>query len=297
MRKSVHASIREEWSFEHEGATLKMGTHCDRLGPTAETIHEVIVQRGAGHGGTLDLTRLSKRDDGDWDVIMLRASDGYFAAPQDPGGDVLRGTLPKKPVQRAIDAARTAMAVAPREIQPDPLPFGGSFSSSSADFHSFVRVIDSRGRSRELAFTGYMGSSDQEVWIPAMLAEQAFREIADPDDLDPTDVDDESRRFFMERFIEASANDYYGEYGWWVRERLVGMAGIHASLDIVPSLAQQLCKGGPDASDGRTRADALESIFDLLGSEEELTRDDHGWIDESLALDWARACGTSCAED
>lgn len=296
MRKTVSAGIREEWSFEHEGSKLRIGTGCDRLGATADAIQEVIVHGGVGHGGSMDLTRLTRRRDGDWDVMVLGVAQNEFVSvPPMPQGEVLRGRLEGKRVRRAIDLARTAMALEPREVKPDPEPFGGSYGFSSADFHALVRVIDDRGRSREITFTGYMSSGGQETWTRALAAEMAFAELIDTDELEPTDVDANSRQFFMERFMDARANDFYGEYGWWVRERLVGMAGVHGAVDLVPTLAEHLCVGGPDASDGRTRADALESIIELVGAHETLRRDEKGWIRDEVALRWADACGTSCS--
>jgi hypothetical protein len=292
LRARLRKDVKEQWSFEHEGASLAVRFGCDRLGKN-DAIQEIIVQGGAGHGGTLDLTRFARADD-HWDVMQLRASSGYYSVPDDRSAGVHRGTVSAAKIDHALDIARAALSIKAKEIPPDPVPFGGSWSSSSADFHSFVRVIAANGRSREAAYTGYMGTSDQETWIPAMLAGNPFYDLLEEATLEPTPTDEASQRFFMRRFAEAEARDFYGEYGWWVRERFIAMAGIQATKDFVPTLAEQMCVGEPDASFGRARAEALESIFAIIGRKEKITKDDNGWIGESFAFEWAQACGVTC---
>lgn len=284
VRTGVAIDVRSKYMDKETRIDFDFG--CDRLGE----IEEVIVQSGAGHGGTLDLMRLRAAADGDWDVLLLRASAGYYSDYDELPAGTYRGRLSAKQVRTALDTARTAMLIHAAEVAPDD--DGGSFSS--ADLHAFVRLIDARGRARSVAFTGYISSDDQLGWIVPSMAAWQFDEFIDEDLLALAAPDDDSRTFFMERFAEAEARDYYGEFGgWWVHRRLLMMAGTQASLDLLPSLGLRLCPGH-DVDHERSADEALIAMFALLGRSEEPEFDKDLRLDAGQAARWIEACGIAC---
>jgi hypothetical protein len=102
----------------------------------------------------------------------------------------------------------------------------------------------------------------------------------------------------MERFVDSDAADYYGEHGaWWVHERLVEMAGVHATLDLLPALGLRLCDGvGGKAITpvGLFARGALTSMLALLGQDEPLILDERGALAVEQAARWIDACDVSC---
>jgi hypothetical protein len=287
LARKLRAAVAEQWELELRDGRLVVDFACDRL---ADPIREIVLEGGAGHGGTLDLVRLrfiSAREG--WDVLQLRFSPGYFPDSGDEFAAVRRGKLSAASVRPALAHTRAAMHLRAREQAPDPEDRQGG-SMSSADVHVRIELVDARGAGQSLAYTGYLGSEGQAVSIAAMEAERPWLDLLDQAALEPTTPDADSRAFFEGRFVAAHARSFHDEFAWWVRERLVGMAGVHGSLALVPLLATQLRLPDDDASNARTRADALESIWRLLGHPVQVPRDEHGGIDEALALAWADAC-------
>ncbi|KIG18498.1 hypothetical protein DB30_00183 [Enhygromyxa salina] len=292
IQTKLRKDVRDAWSFAHDPHKLDIDFGCDRLGAVSD-IHEITLQWGSGHGGTLNLARLRRTDDASgWDLLVLRNSS-YYGRPEDMG--TFRGQVAATDLDDALTYARAALTV---EANEPPKSGSGSYSMSSGDMHTFVRLTDTRGRSRGMAWSGYMGSEDQEVWIPASLAEAALTAVVNAAALSRVDPDTDSQRFFAERFAEGLSQNYYGEFAaWWVHARLVQMAGVHGTNSLIPALGARLCPIVDEhAHGGHPRADALLAIFALIGQDPpQLPEDDEARTNEWITA-WASACGVPCPQ-
>jgi hypothetical protein len=292
--RELRAEIDERW-MKSEGMTLNIDFGCDRLGKNAD-IEVITWQSGSGHGGTLDLARLTRVEgEAAWDLVLLRHSGGYYGGADVRGAGVWRGRVPDAQVDAALERARGVLAAEVEEVRP---PGTHGFSSSSGDFHAFLRLQTAAGHGREAAFTGYPSSSKNQRWVLPALASAAFYELIDDAALTLAEPDADSRALFMERFAEAEARGYYGGFaGWWVHERLVEMAGLQASADLIPRLAERLCLANDGSTKQRTRAAALQAIVSLNGGDPgTVGEEEDGYVtvsDEEVAT-WIAACELEC---
>lgn len=287
--------MRSRYKLAVENSRLEIDPGCDRLGPT---IDELVVEGSSGHGFSLRLDRLTRREDGDYDLLRLAFSHrverrpGYCttneihsrsiegtaedAAQQADidtqwtglgaeGGEVYRAVLPGDRVDEVIALMRADMALHPREVErptkPDELRLIGLWGSSN-DFHVAIRMTDDDGRAVAADWAGYEGSGDQGVWLPLDLASDVYNEMMwdEPIEalLEPAEVDADARNFFVERFRAAEARN--DEYGiWYVRERLLAMAQDLGDQRIYADLVQAAAIPGKH-SEARSRAAAAQAL-------------------------------------
>src|SRR5687767_6775252 len=64
IEKEITAAIVKDFHAE-KGGKPEVKFSCDGLGPK---IHEIVVETGGGHGGSLELWRAKRRSDGKYDV-------------------------------------------------------------------------------------------------------------------------------------------------------------------------------------------------------------------------------------
>jgi hypothetical protein len=288
LRKQLSEQLRADWYYVYAKSRLDVDFGCDRLGD----IEEITLQYGSGHGGTLDLARLRASADGpEWEVLLLRHSGGYYPEPGERGAGVHRGRVSADEVTRVLEGSRAALMLEAKELTEEKSI--SSASSSSGDFHAFVRLVDDHDQARAVGFSGYPGSDEQLAWRIPSLAVWPLAELIDAAQLQPATPDADSQTFFMERFAETEAADYYGELGsWWVHERLLEMAGLQATLDLLPTLALRLCPS-PDGPN-RVPGAALASMLALLGRDEALLLDERERLNSDQAARWIAACEVSC---
>lgn len=291
VRAQLRDDLRDDWFYAQQSSTLDIDFGCDRLGE----IEEITVQMGGGHGGTLDLARLQPVEGGgEWEVLLLRHAANRYVPDDRPAG-AYRGRVDASAVSRALDRSRAALVVEVEE-KLDPSQTRG-LTSSSGDFHAFLRLVDGRGNARAVGFSGYPDSEAQLDWRVPSLASWSLLELVETAQLDPVELDGDSQRLFAERFVESEAAGYHGEFSWWVHERFIELAGVHGTLDLVPGLARRLCPTiDPEASApvGPMATASLRAIFELLGHGEPIVLDDDERLEPELAARWIAACEVSC---
>lgn len=281
-------------SFTYEDGRLDVDFGCDRLG----AIEEITLQHGDGHGGTLNLVRLRRGADGlDWELLMLRyAAQWRRSGPDDLAAGVWRGRVSAAEVERALEISRAALVLEAEEHAPDERNMG--ITSSSGDFHAFLRLVDERGHARTVRFAGYPSSVAQLEWRIAALAVWPLLELVMGAKVELVQPDADSRAFFVERFVEAEAIDDMKAGAWWVQGRLIAMAGVHGTLDLVPTLGMRLCPVWEDGEllspVGSYAGEALASVFGLLGRDEAVAVDERERLIAEQALYWIAACDISC---
>ena len=255
IQKAIAAEIKKQYMPEHEGKP-EVKFPCDGLGAK---VHEIVIETGGGHGGSLELWRAKRRGDGKYDVrgIVYRGHAITHTAAQIPHSQA--SGVVELP---GLDKARAAMSATVREVVPPPKPGeirGGSFASSSQDFHSVVRLVDDEGRVLERRYTGYVSSTSQDTFLGLQIAEAALAPITS---LAPgsaaADADD--KRFFAASFNAAVR--YFDEpFYWWVMERYVDMARFLGTPAVIGGLLTRLTVTKPG---DRSQTDARENAVDAL---------------------------------
>jgi hypothetical protein len=293
-RRQLSEQLRADWYYAYDDERLEIRFGCDRLGE----IEEITVQYGSGHGGTLDLARLRPSADGrDWELLLLRHSSGYYPDVGERGAGAWRGRISAAELERALETSRAALVLDAEEPVIEGANYG--LTSSSGDFHAFLRLVDAHGRARTVGFSGYPSSEDQLAWRIPELAVGPIAGLIVAAQLELAQPDADSRTFFMQRFVESEAAGYHGEHGaWWVHERLLDMAGAHATLDLVPALGLRLCpvRDGDQllAPVGSHAPPALAAMLALLGVDEPLSLDERERLSSEQATRWIAACEVSC---
>lgn len=275
--------LRKQWNWswpEHRKLAVEHG--CDRL---AAELSTVVFDSSSGHGGSLELVRLDRRADGDWDVTWVDYNDRLgVEAPVEgdpwqaeaPGRTELRrGVLPGERVDPMLRRVRELVALEARELEPPPPPPGTGFSvsgfGSSRNFHVGLRLVDASGHGMERYFGGYEGGgADQglqqtldlasaEVWT--VLGDDAL--VAGLGEVGP---DDPAIRELLANAFWA-ARERSSEYGlWYVRERLFGLASVLGGPELVPALLDAVRpEAGSGPSEERSRASAINGIAALVG--------------------------------
>jgi hypothetical protein len=130
-----------------------------------------------------------------------------------------------------------------RELQPPPRSDGSlgsfSFGTSSADFHSYVRIVDDMPHVLEAYYSGYAGTSGQSQYLGLEVATEALLPLLEPIALAAGSPSGEERAFFTNEMVRAQPR-LHREFAWWVRERYVRLAGRVGTTAAVPALLDDL---------------------------------------------------------
>ena len=223
---------------------LDVSFGCD---PVTSELEEITVETGYGHGGSLSVWRLVRDDAGDFDVLGIAHDSHYFRPPPDAAGtvSVARGKLAARLLERALETARPALVATVRELEPPPVPNSIGLHSmffSSGNFHHFVRLRDGVDHELSRAYTGYPGSDDQRRYIGLQLAVEKLDPLLDEIAFAREVPDEKLRAWFSAHAVEAFERTDPSD-GWWVRERLVNLAGKAGDRRVVPLVVTQLERG------------------------------------------------------
>lgn len=209
-------------------------------------VSEIVVETGYGHGGSLQVWRLSRRagPDRDFDVVGVahrtfygRSSSGNFPL-------IARGRIAGRDLDAALDNTRVLLTASLREIEPPPLPgMLGSISGfgSSGNFHHFIRLRDDYRHQLSGQFTGYPGSPDQRVYLGLRHAMQTLEPLLERHEFERDEPSEELRKWFSAHVV-SSWPRLQSDDAWWVRERLLNLAGLVANSSVVPILVSELTR-------------------------------------------------------
>lgn len=292
--RAAKKALRARYHMRHEDSRLEVDSACDRLEPN---IQELVFESSNGHGFSLRLDRLTKRDDGDYDLLRLSFSsrvkrepgycvstrvhgrsidetptdiDDQWEALGDEGAKVQRAVLPGARVDKTLARMRAELGLEAREIErpvkPDEIRLGGIWGSSR-DFHVAYRMTDVNGNAVAADWAGYERSGDQETWLPLDLAADTYNEMIwdEPIEvlLEEVEVDPDARDFFVDRFRAAQGRNE--EFGiWYVRERFLAMAQDLGDQRLYADLLQAASLEG-EHSETRSRAAAAQALTVLSG--------------------------------
>lgn len=250
--RTLERRVDERWARHADDSKLVFHTRCDRLD---DDLHRVRLQTGSGHGHGLQLFELrrdlepgpdSGPDSGrdQWTALRLtyvspeRDADYRFLATRP--ARVERATIPDDALADPLDFLRAGLHVDVEErLEPR---MGGSFHMSSGDFHLRVELADGFG-AIEGQFTGYPGSGAQSAFMTLDVGAEPLLAVLDSIEWTEAPIDDDARRAFAVAFLTADRYRGTDNY-WWVEERMLGMAASLGSPQILPSVFDQLFRGG-----------------------------------------------------
>lgn len=221
-----------------KGSVVEVSFGCD---PLVSDLEEIVVESGYGHGGNLELWRLTRnKEDTDYNALGLGLV-GYFRSSAEGGSPVrlFRGRISERALTPALSLARPALTLNVRELEPPPLPnglWGRSFSTSSGNFHHFLRMTDGQHRLTR-HYTGYPNSGGQPRYLGVQAAMAALHPLLEKVALDTKPITADERDFFVRSFL-AAARRFEDEYAWWVRERYVTLAEHLGTPELVPALVE-----------------------------------------------------------
>lgn len=274
--------LRKQWKWawpEHRKLAVEHG--CDRLGE----LSSVVFEGSSGHGGSLELVRLDRRDEGGWDVTWIDYSH-YFGRRAQVEGDpwhnegpgpstLRRGVLPAERVDPMLQRVRELLAVQAHELEPPPPPPGTlrgmSGYGSSRSFHVGLRLVDAGGHGVERYFVGYEGGGDEQaLQLVLDLASAEVWKVLDDDalvaGLREVGPDDAAIRELLAGAFWAAREREPALGQWYIRERLLGLATTLGGPELVPALLDAVRpEAGSGSSEERSRASAINGIAAIVG--------------------------------
>jgi hypothetical protein len=269
LAASLRRTMESRYRPYVQNARLDVTFACD---PLDDPIEELVFERGAGHGFSLQLWRFQRRRDGSaYDVRAI----GYALDARANGGGVPEGyvlgsgVVGARELRTRLDLVRATLLATLTEVEP-PLPPGAmhgfSTSASSHDFHLLLRLRDAAGRELAGRYTGYESTGEsQRLHLPLEIAAEEIEPLLEPVDLAAGAATDEDRAFFAERFNDTIGR-FDDDFHWWVTERYVSMARGLGSPLLVPGLLGRLrVASEDDRSTVDARADALEALARITG--------------------------------
>jgi len=295
--------VAKAWDLTVTGATVEVRSECDRVGPP----REVVIESSSGHGSSLGLFRVVAADDSNVRITALELEPENRAERPDAepwdrsfegAGRVRSVVVPRDVWLHTWGAMRASMQVSARQQDPPMVEgrmFGMSMSMSSNDFFVGIEVRDAEGFGEYRRFAGYAGSLHQSERLPLELARKHWAEFwydeAIQDALVPRVPTAEDRDFFAQRFVAGIHR--HADFEWYVRERLVAMAGSLGDPRIVPLLLDLAAPspGQGAASDDRIRFGALEALVLLTGLDPRFDADGAPRAVEDVRRDFVDACG------
>jgi hypothetical protein len=218
-------------------------------------IRELVLERGSGHGGTLELTRLVRAGDR-FLVRRIHWSEYYNRGMTLESSAVPAAAL--EPHFRRMGVALLAkLHEVPVYVEGTGLGLSGT--SSSNDYHSGLTLIDDAGHELERHFSGY--ASDDPEELPMELATRALHAALAKAKFEASAATDTDRVFFAQRFLRMEKER---EPFWWVEERFLGMATLLGSRPLVPSILGVAKKAGSDAVGERRKKEAIDALGAIL---------------------------------
>lgn len=307
VRRAVKGEARRAWMRTWPRGTLEIRDGCD---PTDGPLESVVIEGAGGHGGSLLLAELRRRDDADYDLVVLDYNHYFGAGPQgadDPWTEgsngaleIRRGTLAAASVAPLLTRMRALLALEFEEREPPPRDgvfHGSSYSFSSHDYHAALRLTDARGVGVQRHFTGYASSGpEQRDGVPLAIALGDVYELIGDEALRATwpevGVDDPAARDLLARVFweERERGERIGS--WFVRERLLALAARLGGPELAPALLDELGVREGAAID-RVHILALGAIAAITGFDVRHDASGAARPAEAVRVETLAACGAT----
>jgi hypothetical protein len=297
VTERVRAILREDGGDSTWGADPPAQEIASRGEPVAAS-----ALSGAGHGSSLRLLHVSvEGDHASVSECVLDSQEEHLSCPPPPLVlvDCAAWSVPADAARSAMQAARAALFVrvyeknfigGPSEESVDggavPGGFIGGASGSSVDFVAVANVIESGEYPVrvEEEWAGYRSSHKSGRYAradaAAAILREAFPRPSDAPASPPSPaVHAEFSRLFATLPLDA-------DFWWWVRERMVLMAGTLGLPADLEQLKRYLTPQRTGPSESRTLTYALEALARRTGRD---TRCDGGrrLADATAAAAWA----------
>lgn len=238
----LRPKLEKRYDRQTKDGTVEVSFGCD---PLTASIVRIEVETGSGHGGSLQLWQLTRKDDEDHFDVLAVANDTYYGAPakvgDQPGIFVARGAISVRDLETVLAEVRPLLTTRVRELEPKGLGLG-TVSFSSADFHARIALEDDSGHVLARSYTGYPTSSSQQQYLGLRLAMTELSPVLEQVAFQPELPNAELRSWYVVTARRAWPR-VQGQYAWWVRERLVAMAGKAGDRSLVPMVVQELRRG------------------------------------------------------
>lgn len=245
-------------------------------------VDTIDLVAGSGHGGSLTMTRLTRRDDG-FDLRRLqvtRAGDVQIDA----------GRVDVERIDAALAYARVALIARPHRIELADETLGISGFGGSSDVHRRIVLADADGDQTQAVFSDYIDSASEEQFFPLALAGQAFAEVLDAVPTTRAEPSAADRALFVTLAKrELGAPDAVSK--WWVREWLLLAAARLGTVDLLPELAIEAeAASRGDGGDLRRVAAGLAAIQAVSGWDPRTLGDGRKLSDRDAAVVARREC-------
>jgi len=225
---------------------LEVSFGCD---PLVGQVTGLAIETGYGHGGSLQVWRVTRgRDASSFDVLGV-AADGWIKHADETSVAttllVARAAIRADVLERALSTVRPALTAVVREIEPPPLPnalHGVSMFTSSGNFHQRVWLGDDLEDELEASYTGYPNSATQRLYLGLEIAREALEPLFENFEFRRESADADLRAWFSEYLVRAWPRLQQSS-AWWVRERLVVLAGKAGDASVVPMIVSELERG------------------------------------------------------
>jgi hypothetical protein len=261
--KQVDAAIVAGFEPTRDGGRADIAYVCDGL---SDSIAEVVVETGGGHGGTLNMWRARRTTDGRFAVLGIRyRGDSILQRAAAPPYQLVTGVVELPDLERVRAGVDAMITESYPPQQPNTI---GSINMtwSSNDFHILIRLVDDDGRTIERRFTGYGGTLHQAEFLGLQAAEPALAPITALATTAATAPTTDARDLFADRFVAAVP---FFDADWWIKERFVDLARYLGSPAVIPGLLTRLPVTEPKPEQRRsqrdTRISAVAAIAAITG--------------------------------
>lgn len=278
ITKQLTAEIKHDWLREWPTGRLEIRPGCDRLAPE---LASMVLEQSSGHGGSLTLMSLTRRSDGDHDLVLLEYNH-YFTTLKrdrtdpwqaDSAGQlaVSHARIPRATAAPLLARLRAAAHVEIQEHEPPPTSPSSSVGyGSSNDYHVALRLTDGKGHGVQRAFIGYAGSGPEQAdGVPLAIVARAVDVFLADEKLratfTPAGADDLAARDLFARVFWAVQARQEGDAAWYLRERLLGMAALLGDVQHLPALLTEMRTPAGKPGVERSRVLAINAFTAITG--------------------------------
>lgn len=303
ITRAMNAEIHKQWLREWPTGRLEIRPGCDRLAPA---LASVVIEQNHGHGGSVSLLRLSRRPDGDHDLVLIEYNHYYRMDTMTAAGarpiDIHHAKIAAATVAPLLARLRAAAHVEIQEHEPPPDSNAAMMGhGSSNDYQVALQLADDRGHGVKRAFVGYSGSGPEQAdGVPlAIAAETVDLFLADPTlraTFTAVGTDDPAARDLFARVFWAVQARQEGDAAWYVRERLIAMAASLGSAQHIPALLALLREPPGRPGEDRMLVSAIDALTAITAYDRR--RDPDGTLrpPEQVAAELLAACAAPTAQ-
>jgi hypothetical protein len=254
----VQEQVRKAFVIRNPPSLLVVDFDCDQAD---DTLHSIVMERGSGHGGSMEIAWISIDEHATAEVRRLRSN--HYATP--PVHFFEQTRFMASELVPVMDRARAALVARPHLVQlSEPRNSMKSMHRttmhSSNDFHLALRVTDAEAQSTSREFSGYDSSDTLERSVPIKLAVAPLEAFLETKKWTRDPARELDRTRFTARLVELLK----GRPAWWVKEHFLALAQELATVDAIPSLVAQLARTD-DAAEPRIREAVLAALAAITG--------------------------------